>query len=462
MAPPCVVVNDSPIPHPSASLPRPPRSRWTLWNPVRLAMVSAIARAPAFLVPLVIAAAFGAGALTDAYFLAYTGALLIGGTIGQGLESAVVPFAARAMMTPGAAPLRFLDRAAARAAWGGLGLWVCVVGGLTLLEGPAPSSIVLFGVLFTPFVVAWCASAVFSGALVSQHRIGAANGSNVLRGMGALLGAGLAPVGGGLSAVVVGLAVGEGIRFWWLRGSLRNGLTSGGSTAVDELSRLTRSSLAQAGANVATGAVPLIERLLAATLGLGALSHLEYGFRLLVLPAILFEGALAPLLLARWAGLVATQGIGPSRQEVGRSVLRGVLAAAACTAVLLVGAPLLVRAILQHGRFDEADAATVVHLLRLLSIGFVATMGALLLERAFLARSRNSVLAKLSWARATLRLLGVVALLEYQGLAAFAIAYAVADWAYMLALWLLLPRDVGVAEWVPSGSTKGSGVAKGP
>src|SRR6266568_4325245 len=57
-----------------------------------LAAVSGAARGPGFVIPLLIATVFGAGARTDAYFLVYSAVLLVGGTLGQGIEVAIVPF----------------------------------------------------------------------------------------------------------------------------------------------------------------------------------------------------------------------------------------------------------------------------------------------------------------------------------------------------------------------------------
>ena len=61
------------------------------------------------------AAFFGAGHLTDAYFLAYGGVLLVGGTVGQPLEAAIVPFAAHALALGRGAANNFIQMIFARA-----------------------------------------------------------------------------------------------------------------------------------------------------------------------------------------------------------------------------------------------------------------------------------------------------------------------------------------------------------
>jgi hypothetical protein len=72
-------------------------------------------------------------------------------------------------------------------------------------------------------------------------------------------------------------------------------------------------------------------------------------------------------------------------------------------------------------------------------------MGALLLERLYLASTRNRVLAGLSIARAALRLGTVVALLPSRGILAFGFGYVIADWAYLVALIVLIRTPAVVA-----------------
>ena len=59
-------------------------------------------------------------------------------------------------------------------------------------------------------------------------------------------------------------------------------------------------------AGIAGTLAPVIEKLLAVRLGPGSASHLEYATRVLIIPAVLFDGALAPLLLSRWSRAVTS------------------------------------------------------------------------------------------------------------------------------------------------------------
>ncbi len=405
-----------------------------------LAFVSAAARGPGFLIPLLIASFFGAGPRTDAYFLVYSAVLLIGGTIGQGVEVAIVPFAARALRETGGGLRPYLRRAARDVALVALLAWAVVL--LIVAIGAQPGlrkGILVYAVAFIPLAGLWCAAGVYSGALVSQWKIAEASGSMLWRGAGGLVGLAFWPAGAGLVAVAVGLGMGEVCRFLWLQRRVTRTVPLN-TSAMLPLNPFRQAAAAQVLAGAAGGVVPVVERLLAATLGPGTISHLEYATRLLVIPTLLFDGGLAPLLLARWSNQITTEGQVPARRDVMRAVGKGMALAAACAIPLTIFAPQFVLLLLRHGQFSFLDAAAVGALLRVLAVGFVASMGALLIERLFLARARNRTLAVASLLRAGTRLTLVFGLISSERLLAFGIGYAGAEAIYLLLLVFLVAQ----------------------
>ncbi len=404
-----------------------------------LALVSAVARAPAFLVPILIAAFFGSGPRTDAYFIAYSAVLFLAGTLGMGVEQAIVPFAAREIHHREGSALRYLDVAARGSAGAGLVVWLVCVPILVGLASPALRRPILeYAICFTPLTLAWCAAAAFSGALISQWEIARATGSMLWRGAGALAGIALVPLGGSLWGVALGLGAGEASRVWWLRHALRHNLPPDPAAQPAPPRELARAALAQTGATAAIGAAPLVERLMAVSLGVGAVSHLEFAMRLFSVAGVLFDGALVPLMLARWTAHVTMTGAAPPRRDALRVLGKGLGLAAVIAALLAWSAPLVVRLLLGHGRFTPADAFSVTRVLRALSFAYVVNMGASLLERHFIAAMRNRTLAALSLARAALRLTTAWLLLRSEGLLAFPIGFAVSDGIYLLVLALLI------------------------
>jgi peptidoglycan biosynthesis protein MviN/MurJ (putative lipid II flippase) len=183
----------------------------------------------------------------------------------------------------------------------------------------------------------------------------------------------------------------------------------------------------------------LIERLIATSLGVGYASKLEYAARILAVPAVVFDGALAPALLADWSNGVAVHGTAPSHRAIRRAVVGGLGVALGCAAGVAWLAPDIVPALLGHGGLHSEELVEITALLQLFCAGFPATMGALLLERLFLAMSANRVLAVLGAARAVVRLVVVLGALRDYGLTSFALGYAVADWCYLMALVLVAP-----------------------
>jgi putative peptidoglycan lipid II flippase len=402
-----------------------------------LAAISALARLPGFLIPVLVAATFGAGPSTDAYFLAYGAALLIGGTLAQSVEVAIVPFAVREIA--GGTPAAFLARTAGRVTMVGAALWllvmpVVVVAAPSALRGP----MIAYAACFTTLLLCWGASSVYAGALVAHGDIGAATGSLLWRGGGGLLGLALAPVGGGLAGVAVGLGAGELGRLWWLRQQVGRKAAWTAPVTAARLGSFPHAAVAMVIAGAVMGAVPVIEKLIATSLGPGTASHLEYATRLLIVPAVLFDGALAPILLARWSRAVVAEGRVLSLRDVARPLAKGVAVAVVCAAGLAVFASTIVDLLLRHGRFTGADAEAVTVLLRILAAGLVGNMGSLLVERAFLAAGRTRILAVTAFVRGSVRLLTALALLSSLGFVAFGVGYAVAEWVYFLTLVALI------------------------
>jgi len=402
-----------------------------------LTLASVVGRTPGFLIPVLVASVFGAGIRTDAYFLAYNTVLLVCGTLAQAVEVSIVPYAARALLASAQAGRRFLGATALRLSSLAAGVWLVVVPVVVVLAGTAVRwPLAGYAACFTPLVFLWSAASVHAGALVAEGDIAAATGSMLWRGGGGLLGLALGPAGGGLWTVALGLGVGGLCRTLWLRrrvlGHARHDVAP---ETVPEVP-FPRALAATVTAGLTLSVVPVIERLLALRLGAGSASHLEYATRLLIVPAALFDGALAPQLLADWSRRVVAEGRPPTRQELLAAVGRGLVIAGALAALLAAFAPLAVGLLLHHGRFSAADAVAVSALLRALAIGFVGSMAAVLTERAYLATSRNRLLAAFAVLRSGLRVAVAVALLGSLHLLAFAVGFAVAEWCYCAALLL--------------------------
>lgn len=432
----------------------------------RLAAISALAKGPGFILPLVIAAFFGAGRATDQYFLAYAALLFVGGSVGQALEAAVVPFAATALREGAAHARERIRRFASGAA--AIGLVAAVVGGVALLLGMSASPAMhdarraafLHYALLTPAVVGWAVSGVLSGALVAALQFERSAVANAFRGLGALAGAAVAVVTHNLFFLPVGLSAGEALRVLWLRASWRRAVIAGvgpvgdGSVATP-LGGFRHAATAQIAAQGLLAATPLIERLVAGAIVVAAISRLEYAYRLLMVCSVLFDGGVAPWLLARWSRMRSIGRFDARWHEVVRSIGYAAAISAAIGALLAIFAPLVVRVVLLHGRFTIGDAAIVTSLVRWYSVGFVANMTVLCAERALLATARNRRFLELGVIRASVRTAIVFLFAGAMGLHVFPLAFALSEFTYLISVLLQFRVERPTVRIVEASSVPG-------
>jgi len=416
---------------------------------LRLAILSAFAKAPGFLIPIIIASFFGAGHETDAYFLAYSGVLLVGGTIGQPLEAVVVPFAAHALRLGRGASERFMFDLFRQGIM--VGIVATVVGGLILAAGLALtrpvglriSDVFAFYVLLAPTSVAWCVAGLYSGSLVSGWRLEVGAIGYVFRGIGALLGAAFGAWLHHLWPVAIGASLGECGRVWWLRVHWRSLLRSldVGESGSPERGLLGAAASQMTAQGLISGA-QLIERFIVSALAVAAVSYVEYANRLIMVAAILFDGGIAPWLLARWSHLQVRDSLPSNWDLVYKPILAGVAVAGAVGVFLALFASEIVEIVLQRGAFTVSDASVVATLLKWYAFGYVFNMGSLCVERLLLARAQNYSLARLSVLRALVRVGAVVIYVRQLGILALPVGYCVAEVVYLSTLLLFSRREV--------------------
>lgn len=435
----------------------------SLRDGVRLALIAGAAKAPGFVVPLLLASVFGAGQATDGFFLAYAAALLVAGAFGQAVESAIVPCAASAFKRQGDDALAWVDGcarwAALRASVLSLLAGAVLLAGIELSASPAAlraRALPPFGALMI-LAVAWCAASAYAGSLVAIWKLEVAAIGSIWRGVGGGLGILVAWATQSVVPVAVGLTLGECARVWWLRARLARFLGSARPAPVTPAcdQDFVRAARQQSVAQGVLAMSPFLERIVAASLAVGVLSHLEYASRLLVLPALLIEGGFAPILLARWSGRVSDRGRLTS-DDVTRPLGLMLCLIAALSIVVWALAPLGVRALLQRSAFSAADTAVVAMLLRLLALGFGFSMFALLVERAFLAERRNRLLGTLAIVRVSVRLLVLVTFVRSMGIVAFPLAFVVAEGTNVVGLlFAWTHRSAGIPDVVAARASGG-------
>jgi putative peptidoglycan lipid II flippase len=431
--------------------------RGALTRVLRVTALSALAKGSGFLVPIVVAAGFGAGVVTDSYFLAYAAVILAGNSVGSALENSTVPDAARALQAGRTAAARRLDDLARRAlGWGAISM---VGGGVALTVGLAvatpsgvePVRVLIMYALLSPIPVAMCVSGTYSGGLVAAGKLELSVVSNGLRGVGALAGAVVASLAGSLWPLAVGLGLGELARTTWLRTHWRRAvarLEPGESPARPAPSS---AALRQVAAQLLVAGGPLIERFLIGDVGAAAVSRVEYAARLLWVAAVVFDGGIGPYLLSRWAAQRAAGTLRADWAQVFRPLAAAAALAVAIGLAIVLGAPLIVSVVLDRGAFTAEDSAIVTGLLRWYGVGFVFSMVAGCSERLLLACGDSRRFLRLSAVRVTVRLTVVLLALSPLGLVAAPCGYLIGEIAYA-SLLLLTITIAGPREMVSRGA----------
>jgi putative peptidoglycan lipid II flippase len=232
-------------------------------------------------------------------------------------------------------------------------------------------------------------------------------------------------------AVALGLAVRRlGIRLF-SRGSSR--WQHGSEIAVREYRSL-------AVTNLVLGGSLFLGQYMAATLGSGAVSILNYGTRLTPVLIAIGPEALGITLLPRFSQMMADGGSAKAGTFLSRALTVAMCGSAVLAAVLIFFSRTIVRIVFQHGAFVAADAlpVTLVQSASLLQLPFV--VGIALLNR-FVASARvNRILIPISAAGLALNVMLSLLLMRSFAVVGIALANTLAQAAVFVILLIAVSR----------------------
>jgi putative peptidoglycan lipid II flippase len=163
-----------------------------------------------------------------------------------------------------------------------------------------------------------------------------------------------------------------------------------------------------------------VNTVLATSQGTGAVSWLDYAFRLMYLPIGLFGVSVATASTPAIARLVATRDFGQVRATLAHAISLMMLLNVPATVGLIVLAGPIVRLIFEHGSFTAADTAATASALRFYAIGLLGYSVVRIVSPAFyaLGRSRTPVMISAGSVAVNVALnLALVRALGYRGLA---------------------------------------------
>ena len=367
-----------------------------------IGMATLVSRVLGFVRDVVVARAFGAGPVTDAFFVAFRVPNLLRRLLAEGaLSTAIIPVFAESLHRGGRAEFIRIVRATTGVAI----VVLCVVSGLGMLLAPwivrimapgwtaDPPLVELAGSLtrlMFPYLLLVGLAALAMGALNAQHRFfTAALGPAVLN---VAMIVSVLMLAGRMSPPIFSLAVGV------LAGGLGQLLVQ-----LPELSRLgvpLRPSSewshpavrAMAGrlwpavfALAAVQVTVLVNTLLASLLPQGTVSYLYYADRVMEFPLGVFGIALATAVLPGMAAQAARGEHRALTETFGFALrLSAFIAVPAAVGLLALGYP-IVRLLFQRGEFSPADAVATTQALAGYAVGLPAFSATRIAAQTFYA-----------------------------------------------------------------------------
>ena len=197
-----------------------------------------------------------------------------------------------------------------------------------------------------------------------------------------------------------------------------------------KLAGVGRLALMTAGTLALLSMLPIIERVLASTDGLGGAAHYDYAMKSLLAVQQLLVGGLALASLADWSSDQRLREITPSSLWTRVGIAFTALTFAGIVAAFL--APELVRFVFQRGEFTSADTKAVAGLLRLALPAFMAVGVSWVFSQAMLSTRRNTVSISIGLSRFVLRMVFVGVGTTVAGIEGLVIGVSVAECVALL------------------------------
>lgn len=409
---------------------------------------------------VVVALAFGAGPVTDAFFVAFRIPNMLRRLLAEGaLSTAVVPvFAEYAVRRPRAEFLQML-RAVLAAALLALGLttvlgiaaapWILrvIAPGFAADPGQAAMAVRLTRVMF-PYLILIGLGALAMGALQVHGRFFAAALGPALLNLSMIagvvwlarhvdppiLGLALGVLGGGVAQVAVQLP------------SLgRSGLLVSPSTEFDHpaLGRVARLLVPAVFGLAAVQVTVLVNTLLASLLAPGSISFLYYADRVMELPLGVFGIALASASLPAMSRQAAAGDTGSLATTLNFTLRLALYVTVPATVGLIALRTPITRVLFERGQFGPADAVATAQALAGYALGLVAFAGSRIAAQAFYAVGAAGTAVRLGMISVGANVVAAVALMGPLAHTGLAVASSVSAWVNLTLLLVVARRRFG-------------------
>lgn len=409
---------------------------------------------------MLVAHAFGAGPVTDAFFVAFRIPNILRRLLGEGaLSTAMIPvFSEYTVTRPRPELLRMLRAVLALAllaltvttVLGVLGApWILRAIAPGFAADPAQSALatLLTRVMF-PYLILVGLAALATGALNAQGRFFAGAIGPAVLNVGMIAGVLLlaARVEPPILALAIGvLAGGVGQLAVQIPSLRRAGLLVGPSAELDHpsLGRLVRLLVPAVFGLAAVQVTVFINTLLASLLRPGSISYLYYADRVMEFPLGVFGIALASASLP----VMARQAAAGETREVTATLnfsLRLVffISVPATVGLLVLRAP-IVRVLFERGRFGPAETAATVDALAWYAVGLAGFGASRIAAQAFYALGQAGTAVRWGIVSVAVNVLAAVLLMGPLAHAGLAAASSIGAYVNLLALLWVARRRLG-------------------
>lgn len=366
-----------------------------------LVPVALASRGAAFLVPLAVAAWFGIGAVTDAWFWALafpTFALVLAGT------------ALGTTATPPMAEIRETAPERLPAFIGGLVVWSALfalsLGVLMCLLAPSylerfsgfntdtANMAVVFLWELVPFAVLTASGTVLRAGCEVGGRFYGVAVTPVIRAAVVLAVTWLALEPIGPHALALGLVIGELVQFlWWAWLLAQTGVRPVVTFTIDPAVRQVGRDLAPIlGGEMLVALNLIVDKGFAAMLTEGSVSTLEYADRARVIPQTLLQSSLAMVAFAAWSNLRAQGELEKARSAVDQALRWTLALSTPVLAGMFIGRFVLTELMFQRGAFTPEDTLATASVLGWYLPGILPNLLGILAVRAHIVERNLTII----------------------------------------------------------------------
>jgi putative peptidoglycan lipid II flippase len=193
------------------------------------------------------------------------------------------------------------------------------------------------------------------------------------------------------------------------------------------------------GAMVSTACV-VVDQAVAASLGTGSVSTLEFGNKLVAVTLAIGGGALGTAILPHLSERAAARDHAGVRRISGAYALMAVVSGTAVAAVLIAWAEPLVRAVFERGAFQTANTVAAAAVQRFAALQIPIALVLAVVARRAIAASANRVLAGTAALSLVLNIGLDIVFARLYGLPGIALATAAVQGVMLAVLWVMLDR----------------------